>query len=351
MQTHRIVLLDGRVSKELSNIGSLPGGALLLPAAEALKTRPELIQAAFDASEETGAQPFASLNAAFFADGFVLALEPGVVLETPVEIIHFGASAGAFHLRNIIHAGAGSSATIVETAVSAGASWTNTVTAAIVGAGATIRHVKIQDEAKDAIHLSMVRSTVAEGGRYETFVLTLGARLSRQDIHVAAAGEAASVAINGAYLLRGEQEATIAPFVDHQALGCQTTEIVKGVMQDQAHGVFLGKMAVRPGADGTDAHQLNQNLLLSPKASVDTKPELEIFADEVKCSHGATVGDLDENALFYLQARGIYEEAARAMLVEAFAASVIDAAGLNPALSAHLQRHVREWLGAAKEPS
>jgi Fe-S cluster assembly protein SufD len=348
-QTHRIVLTDGRFSPELSNIGSLPKGVALLSTAEALKTRPELVQAAFDASEETGAQPFASLNSAFFADGFVLALEPGVVLEAPVEIVHFAASPGSFHLRNIIQAGAGSSATIVETAASDGTGWTNSVTAAAIGEGAAIRHVKIQDESQDAIHFSTVRSTVAKAGRYETFVLTLGAKLSRQDIHVAAAGEAANTVINGAYLLRGEQEATFAPFVDHQAPGCQTSEVLRGVIQDRAHGVFLGKMGVRPGADGTDAHQLNKNLLLSPKASVDTKPELEIFADEVKCSHGATVGDLDENALFYLQARGIHEATARAMLVEAFAASVIEAADLGPALTAHLEQHVRNWLGVAKD--
>ncbi len=348
--THRLVLVNGRYSPELSNIGTLPAGVYVASTAEALEARPELVESAFEASDETRAQPFASLNAALFVDGFVLALEPGAALEAPVEIIHFGdtQSARAFHIRNVIRAAAGSSATIVETATGAGAGWTNVVTAFDVGAEATIRHVKIQDEPENAIHLAMTRGAVSKFGKYETFVLTLGARLSRQDIQVASAGEAASVAINGAYLLRGEQETTFAPFVDHQAPGCQTTEVLKGVMQDRAHGVFLGKMAVRPGADGTDAHQLNQNLLLSPQASVDTKPELEIFADEVKCSHGATVGDLDETELFYLQARGIHEGLARAMLVEAFAASAIDAAGLSQGISAHLLQYVRRWLGSPK---
>ncbi len=348
-QTHRLVLIDGRYSKELSNTGSLPEGVFLASMAEALERHPELAQAAFDASEDSGAQPFASLNTAFFYDGFVLSIEPGVVLETPIEVIHFGdsPSARAFHLRNVIHAGAGSKATIVDTATGSGAGWTNTVTAVSVGPGASITHVKIQDEAQKAIHLSLTRGTVAESARYETFVLTLGARLSRQDIHIASAGKAATVAINGAYLLRGDQEATFAPFVDHRALNCQTSQVLKGVIDGNAHGVFLGKMTVRPGADGTDAHQLNQNLLLSPKASVDTKPELEIFADEVKCSHGATVGDLDESALFYLRARGIHEGTARAMLVEAFAASAIEAANLSQELTAHLTRQVRRWLDGA----
>lgn len=347
--SHRIVLINGLYAPELSNIGQLPDGALFCSTAEALNLRPELVESAFDASDSAGAQPFASLNAGFFSGGFVLALDPGTVLETPVEIVHFGDApdARAFHLRNIVSVGAGSKATIIETFAGAGAGWTNAVTAVQLGAGAEIRHVKIQDEAADAIHLSLTRGTLAKASRYETFILTLGARLSRQDLHISSAGEAASVAIHGAYLLRGEQEATFAPFVDHQALGCQTTQLLKGVIQDRAHGVFLGKMTVRPGADRTDAHQLNQNLLLSPHASVDTKPELEIFADEVKCSHGATVGDLDENALFYLQARGIPQVAARHMLVEAFAASAIEAAGLSQDLTSHLLKSIRGWLDAA----
>ena len=347
--THRLVLVNGRFRADLSSLGELPAGVFLSSTAEALKSRPDLLQSAFDTSEENGAQPFASLNAAFFADGFVFAIEPGVVLEKPVEIIHFGEGGTSHHLRNCIHAGAGARATLIETAAGTGAGWTNAVTTVVAEADAIIRHVKIQNEALEAIHLALTRGAVAKSARYETFLLTLGARLSRQDIHVALAGEAASVAINGAYLLRGEQEATIAPFADHQAPGCQTTEVLRSVIDDRAHGVFLGKMAVRPGADGTDAHQLNKNLLLSPKASADTKPELEIFADEVKCSHGATVGDLDENALFYLQARGIPSEAARAMLVEAFAASVIEGAELGEALTAHLIRYVKGWLGQAGE--
>ncbi len=347
--SHRIVLINGLYAPELSNIGRLPDGALFCSTAEALNLRPELVESAFDTSESTGAQPFASLNAGFFSGGFVLALDPGTVLEAPVEIVHFGDApeARAFHLRNIVSGAAGSKAAIVETFAGAGFGWTNTVTALHLGAGAEIRHVKIQGEAADAIHLSLTRGTLAKAARYETFILSLGARLSRQDLHISSAGEAANVAINGAYLLRGEQEATFAPFVDHQAPGCQTNEVFKGVIQDRAHGVFLGKMTVRPGADQTDAHQLNQNLLLSPQASVDTKPELEIFADEVRCSHGATVGDLDENTLFYLQARGIEPAAARHMLVEAFAASAIEGAGLGQDLTSRLLNNVRGWLDKA----
>ncbi|HLI22466.1 MAG TPA: SufD family Fe-S cluster assembly protein, partial [Stellaceae bacterium] len=147
------------------------------------------------------------------------------------------------------------------------------------------------------------------------------------------------------YLLKGEQEATNATFVDHASPRCTTNEVFKGVVDERAHGVFLGKIAVREGAQKTDANQLNKNLLLSARANVDTKPELEILADDVKCSHGATVGDLDEAALFYLEARGIPAPEARRMLIEAFAADAIDKIEGDLALRAHLLGHVQRWLG------
>lgn len=352
-KTHRIVLVNGHFAPGLSKIGALPQGIWLGSTAEALKTRPELVEAAFDESENTGAQAFASLNAAFFADGFILALEPGAVLETPVEIVHIGraSSTQAFYLRSAVLAGAGSSATVIESFAGTGSGWTNAVTRIDLGQGARLAHVKIQDEPQDAIHFALVRASLAAGARYENFTLTLGALLSRQDSLVAMQGEHAELSLAGAYLLRGRQEATIAPYVDHQSPGGKTREIVKGVVDDHAHGVFLGTIAVRPGADRTDAHQLNRNLLLSPGAAVDTKPELEIFADDVKCSHGATVGDLDENALFYLRARGIDEASARNMLIEAFAADAIDSAGLGATLTAHLRRHLQLWLEKRGSPT
>jgi Fe-S cluster assembly protein SufD len=346
--SYRIVLVNGRYAPALSAIGVLPKGAWLGSIAEAVKARPDLVEAAFDGVEIKGAQPFAALNTAFFTDGFILVLDPGIVLETPVEIIHLAdtATMGGFHLRSVVVAGRDSGATLIETMAGRGSAWTNTVASCDIGAGAKLRHVKIQNEAAAAIHLSLLRARLADRSGYESFILTLGARLSRQDIQIAMAGEDAAFALNGAYLLRDEQEATLAPFVDHQAPGGRTSELLKGVVEDHAHGVFLGAITVRPGADRTDARQTNRNLLLGPRAAIDTKPELEIFADEVKCSHGATVGDLDEAALFYLRARGIDEATARYMLIEAFAADAIDAAQLGDALSAHLRRYLHDWLTA-----
>ncbi|HXP77437.1 MAG TPA: Fe-S cluster assembly protein SufD [Stellaceae bacterium] len=342
---HRIVLIDGYVVPELSPIGRLPKGVWLGSTARALAERPDLAEAGFDERDASSAQPFAALNGAFFGDGFVLALAPGAVLEAPVEIIHVGrAGAHSLHPRSAVIAGAGSRAMLVETFCGGGAGWTNGVLRIELGADASLDHVRVQDEALDAIHFGATRARLARGARYEGFTLTTGARLSRQDVHVAIEGEGARCGVNGAYLLRGEQEATTATVIDHAAIGGTTREVFKGVIEDRAHGVFLGRIAVRPGADKTDAHQLNRNLLLSPRAAVDTKPELEILADDVKCSHGATVGDLDEAALFYLRSRGIDEVAARRMLIEAFAADAIEGAVPVGELRVHLRRRLGVWL-------
>ncbi|HUN49455.1 MAG TPA: SufD family Fe-S cluster assembly protein, partial [Stellaceae bacterium] len=204
--------------------------------------------------------------------------------------------------------------------------------------------IKIQIDGREAIHTALTRANLAHSAIYANFTLTLGARLSRQDTQVAINDEQVCLYLDGAYLLRDDQEATTATFVDHAAPNGKTREIFKGVMDDRSHGVFLGKIAVRPGADKTDAHQLNRNLLLSRRASADTKPELEILADDVKCSHGATVGDLDETALFYLRSRGIPEPAARRMLIESFAVDAIESAVTEPGLRAHLRRHLDTWL-------
>jgi Fe-S cluster assembly protein SufD len=345
-ETYRIVLVNGRFAPALSKIGALPAGVTLASTAAVAANKPALAQRLLDQTDLAGGQAFASLNGALFEDGFVLGLDAGVALDKPVEIIHWADAADAsFHLRNLIVLGAGSRATVIESFAGVGHSWTNAVALVDVGTGAALRHVKLQDEALDAIHFGQIRATLAREAKYESFVLTLGGRLSRHDSFVTFASEGAACGLFGAYLLRGEQEATNATFVDHASPRCTTTEVFKGVVDERAHGVFLGKIAVRQDAQKTNAHQLNKNLLLSPRANVDTKPELEILADDVKCSHGATVGDLDEEALFYLEARGIPAQEARRMLIEAFAADAIDKIEDDLALRAHLVAHVQRWLG------
>ena len=192
-----------------------------------------------------------------------------------------------------------------------------------------------------------MRAALDRKARYDSFTLTLGARLSRQDILVRFAGADGECGLDGAYCLRRDQEATTVTFVDHAAPGCTTRELFKGVMDDRAHGVFLGRIAVRPDAQKSDAQQVNRNLLLSPRAAADTKPELEILADDVKCSHGATVGDLDEEALFYLRSRGITADDARRLLIEAFATDALDRVE-DLAVRAHLAGYLGRWLAQSE---
>ncbi|HET9764244.1 MAG TPA: Fe-S cluster assembly protein SufD [Casimicrobiaceae bacterium] len=343
--THRFVFVNGRFAPALSDIGTLPKGAWLASTERTLAERPDALAAAIEETDTAGAQPFASLNAALFADGVVLMLDPGVGLEHPVEIVHWGeASAPAsWHQRNLMVLGEGSRARILESFAGSGSYWANLVTTVHLGKGAVLEHAKLQDEAPDALHFAMTRAHLGARARYDTFVLTLGARLAREDIQPKLEGEGAAVGVNGAYLLRGEQEATTAIVVDHAAPGGTTRELWKGVVEERAHGVFLGTIAVRPDAQKTDAQQTNKNLLLSQRANVDTKPELEILADDVKCAHGATVGDLDESALFYLRTRGIPAAEARRMLVEAFAMDAVETVA-NAAMREYVATHLRRWL-------
>jgi Fe-S cluster assembly protein SufD len=351
-ETHRLVLVDGVFAPELSRIGPLPKGVRLASAAAMLEQNPRLVGAALGETDTAGGQPFVALNAALFADGFVLALDEGAKLDKPVEIVHWATgNAHSFHTRNLIRLGAKSSATLIETYAGQGDYWTNAASVVILDEGAALRHVKLQDESREAVHFGHARIELDDFARYEGFVLVLGARLSRHDAHAKFVGEEARCHLNGAFLLRGERESTIATVVDHAAPHGTTREVFKGMAADRAHGVFLGTIAVRPHAQKTDAYMLNKNLLLSPRAAIDTKPELDILADDVKCSHGATVGDLDESALFYLESRGLPPDQARRMLIEAFVADAIheievdDAfGGTHEALRTFLSAHAQRWL-------
>ena len=343
--TVRLVLVNGRISPELSRVGALPPGVWLASLKDTLAARPELVEPHLDQGEAGGRQPFAALNAALFADGFVLALDPAAVLDRPLEVIHWGQAPkpAAIHSRSLILAGAGSRATVLESFAGKGRTWQNPVTIVRVGEGAQLRHYKLQDENPQGLHIALARVSLAAKACYDSFVLMLGGRLARHEALVSIDGANATCALNGAYMARGQQEQTVATFVDHAAPSSTTTEVVKGVVEQRAHGVFQGKILVRREAQKTDARQLNKNLLLSTRAAVDTKPELEIFADDVKCSHGATVGDLDERALFYLRSRGIEESAARRMLIEAFAVDALDLVE-DEAVRTFLDTHLHRWL-------
>src|ERR1700732_4317592 len=311
----------------------------------AIAERPDLVRAGLDTQPQD--RPFASLNAAFFADGFVLDIAPGVALDRPVEIVHLasGDAGGSLHTRSLVAIGAGSRASIFETFAGRGSYWRNDVIELRLGEGAEFARVALVEEAADALHFGEMLAALGSASRLASFVLLLGGRTVRYEATVRSEGEATHCALHGAFVLSGRQEANIVTTVDHAAPGGETREVFKGVAAGRAHGAFQGRITVRPGAQKVDAHQLSRNLVLGPRAAIDTKPELEIYADDVKCSHGAAVGDLDEAALFYLSTRGIGREEARRMLIEAFVREAVELVGSAP-LREHLLRRVDPGPGA-----
>jgi Fe-S cluster assembly protein SufD len=248
----------------------------------------------------------------------------------------------AFHPRHAVRLARGARLTLLEISLGTGVYLHNPVSELHVAEDATLVHVRLQDESRGAFHVSTAYAEVAAGGTYDSFMLSLGARLARSELHARLAGAGAAVHMNGAQLLSGNQVADITTVVRHDAPGCASRQTVKNVLAGRSRGVFQGRIEVARGAQKTDGYQMNQALLLSPEAEIDCKPELEIFADDVKCSHGATVGELDADQLFYLRSRGVPEAEARAMLVRAFLAEALDAVA-HVAAREVLERAVSAW--------
>jgi len=345
--THRVVLVDGRFSPELAALDRLPSGVWLGSTAAAIAERPELLRSRLETPPLDPARPFSSLNAAFFVDGFVLDIAPGVAMERPFEILHLasGDTDASLHTRSVVVAGEGSRAAVIETFSGAGAYWRNDVVEWRLAPDAELARVVVVEEAEEALHFGEM---LGAASRLSSFVLLLGGRTLRQEVTARSEGERSRCHLGGAFLLSGRQEANILTTVDHAAPGGETRENFKGVAAGRAHGAFQGRITVRPGAQKVDAHQLSRNLVLSPRAAIDTKPELEIYADDVRCSHGAAVGDLDEAALFYLRARGIPNAEARRMLIEAFVREAVELVEPAP-VREHLLSRVGSRLSSLEE--
>jgi Fe-S cluster assembly protein SufD len=333
----RLVLVGGMFVPEFSSIGQLPPGVWFGPMVEAIAERPFLVRSAIEALPLDAARPFAALNAAFFADGFFLDVPPGIALDRPVEIVHLaaGETGCSIHTRSLVAMGSGSRAAVFESFAGKVRYWRNDLVELQLAPGADFTRVALVEEGADALHTGEMAVTLGKDSRLASFVLLLGGRTVRHEATVRAEGEATHCGLSGAFVLSGRQEANVVTTVDHAAPGGETREVFKGVAAGHGHGAFQGRITVRPGARKVDAHQISRNLVLSPRAAIDTKPELEIFADDVKCSHGAAVGDLDEAALFYLRTRGIGREEARRMLIEAFVREAVDLVEQQP-LRKHL---------------
>ena len=245
---------------------------------------------------------------------FVLASLGDAPAEAPIS----------FHPRHRIRLGAHARLTLIEVSRGTGRYLHNPSFDIDVAEGATLVHLRLQDEAEDAFHLSTLHVTIAGGSTYDSFALTLGARLARMQVHARLTGPGASAHLNAAQMLTGSQHADFTTIVSHDAPSCASRQTVKNVLAGRSRGVFQGKIEVARIAQKTDGYQMSQALLLSPEAEIDSKPELQIYADDVKCSHGVTVGELDADQLFYLRSRGIPDPEARAMLVRAFLAEALD---------------------------
>ena len=348
-----MVFVNGRFRPDLSDPqledkGALPDGVRVMSLAEALRDEPALVQSHLRGPDGDAAQALASLNCALASDGAVIHLAPNAKLAQPIHLLFLSApeaEGSVSHLRNLVIADSGAEATIVESyaALGNGIYWTNGVTQVSVAPGASIHHFKMQNESLEGIHTSLSDVELREDASYESFILATGGNLARHELRLGLHGDRASARLNGAYLGRGQQHQAQRTDVEHRAIGTTLRELYKGVFDERAHGAFLGRIHVAEGAQKTDAQQQNRNLLLSDGAVADTKPELEILADDVKCAHGATVGDLDREPLFYLRARGLSETDARALLIQAFIGELIDGIANEP-VQAHFRNAFAHWL-------
>jgi Fe-S cluster assembly protein SufD len=338
----RLVFLNGRYAPHLSSVEALPEGVLLGSLAAALGGDAPGLESHLARIADDPADALVALNTAFLEDGAYVRLARGTVLEAPIHLVFVtvpGAAPTAVHPRVLILAGPQSQAAIVEThlGLQDGNYLSNPLTEIRAEEGAVLEHYTIQREHEDAFHLGTLRVRQERSSRVTAQGFALGGGLVRRNHDWTLAGEGAGCLLNGLYVLHRQQHTDNHLRVEHAAPHCDSREVFKGILDGHARAVFTGRIVVRAGAQKTDGKQSNMNLLLSEHAQVDTRPQLEIFANDVKCTHGATVGQLDRDALFYLRSRGIPEPAARSLLVYAFAGALLEQVRIAP-LRALLRR-------------
>jgi Fe-S cluster assembly protein SufD len=336
LDAHRLVFINGQHSPELSSAESPGEGVKITNLAGALDTDAGLIQKHLAKYASTENDAFGALNTAFFQDGAFIHVPVGRKVDRPVHLLFITATAdigGTAHPRNLIVAERNSQVTVLESYVSTlnAPYFTNAVSEFVLGEGAIVEHCKFQDESLEAFHIAGLHARLGRGCTLTAHSFATGARLSRNNIRVKLDGEGVNCILNGLYLTKGDQLADHHMIVEHAQPHCNSHEYFNGILDGRSRGVFHGRILVRQEAQKTDAKQTNKNLLLSDDATANTKPQLEIYADDVKCTHGATIGQLNEDAIFYLRARGIGLETARQMLIHAFAGEIIDRIRYEPA--------------------
>jgi Fe-S cluster assembly protein SufD len=327
----RLVFLNGILQKELSSLEALPEGVEALDITEALN-RSEYeatIREHFERNDKSETDGFAALNTALFSSGAFVLIPAGVKVDAPIHLLFISEAsngkAPASFPRVLVVAEANSFATIIESYASPsdGAYLTNAAVKFVIRDGASLKHYKVQRESTRAFHVANTNAELGPNASYDTTAINLGAAISRHDIGITMDHEGAECWVDGLYMVDGSQHTDTHSLIDHRQPRCTSHQLYKGILDGKSRAVFNGKVFVRHGAQQTDAKQTNKNLLLSNEARVDTKPQLEIFADDVKCAHGAAIGQLEEDEVFYLESRGIHPKLARNLLTYGFAEEVI----------------------------
>ncbi|HUK67097.1 MAG TPA: Fe-S cluster assembly protein SufD [Anaeromyxobacteraceae bacterium] len=341
----RLVFLNGRLLPSACDLEGLHPRLRLSSLAETLRERPALLEPYLGARPARGDHAFLALNAALFEDGALLEIPDGVWVERPLHLLFVSNSGkpAASHPKNLVLAGRGARATVVEHYRGSGPYFVNAVTEVVLAEGAVIEHDRLQEDGPEAVHLGQLAVRQAAQSRFTGESFALGGQLARVELVAELRGEEASCNLFGLYVASANQLLDHLVEVDHASPHCTSREVYKGILDGTSRGVFAGRIRVREGAQRTDADQVNSNLLLSEEATIDTKPQLEILADDVKCSHGGSVGQIRDDQLFYLRTRGVPLGLARAMLTWAFASEMVDKLGPE-GLRAHVGRAVQGRL-------
>jgi Fe-S cluster assembly protein SufD len=348
IECRRLVFVDGAFVAELSQLDGLEPGLAIRPMAEALATGDPLVTARLGKVVPVDGDVAVALNTAFMGDGAVIHVAAGAMLERPLHLVFVasGSKPASIFIRSLVVIERGARAMLVESHEGAGGDYqVNTAAEVVVGDEAHVDHVKITGEAAGALHVSTLMAAVGARARFNTFAFTTGGAVVRNQLFVRFAGDGTIAGIRGATLVKGRQHVDTTLVAEHASVGCQSREVFKSVLDGESRAVFQGKIIVRPRAQKTDAKMASHALLLSDTAEADNKPELEIFADDVQCGHGATAGALDDALLFYLRARGIPAKEAEALLIQAFVGEAVEGiehAGLREAL----MENVAAWLAA-----
>lgn len=341
---YRVVIVDGIFSAELSQIEQLPAGLNIRRLSDGL----ELAQPHLGHQINLEQAGFNALNTMLMQEGVVITLDSGIKVDKSIEllVINSGTTeALASHLRNVIVLADSSQATVVEhyVGLNDAVSLTNVVTEVVLAHAAVLNHYKLQQESKNAFHIATLAAKQEASSQWNTNNISLGAKLARNDVHSELLGEQSHVTMDGLYLVTGDQHVDNHTRIDHALPNTTSDELYKGVLDGNSHAVFNGKVIVHKDAQKTDSNQSNRNMLLSRGCEIDTKPEMEIYADDVKCGHGSTVGQLNDDHLFFLRARGLDEVNARSLLTYAFAVEVLEripANDIKQALSALVEQHL-----------